>query len=104
VAGRLRGPLRPIARQLVLRLVGERLPAPLRRLGALLFPAGERGFGYWWLVVTLGIALAVGLLVAVLVSPVAGLIALLVVAIWALVRRSRHTPERLEPAPAQAQA
>lgn len=49
----------------------------------------DRGFGFWWLVAMAAIALAVGLLVAVLLSPVIGLLAALVVAIWMLVRRSR---------------
>jgi hypothetical protein len=88
-ARRLRAPLRPIARLLTLRWVAELLPAPLRWLGRLI--AGrERGFGFWWLVVTLGVAVALGLVVALLLTPVAGLIALLLVAIWALVRRRRH--------------
>src|SRR5690349_2366389 len=30
----------------------------------------DRGFGFWWLVVTVAISLTIGLLVAVLVSPV----------------------------------
>lgn len=88
-AARLGAPLRPIARLLTLRWVAERLPAPLRWLGRLI--AGrERGFGFWWLVATVGVAVALGLVVALLLTPVAGLIALLLVAIWALVRRRRH--------------
>jgi hypothetical protein len=88
-ARRLQAPLRPIARLLTLRWVADRLPAPLRWLGRLI--AGrERGFGFWWLVATLGVAVALGLVVALLLTPVAGLIALLLVAIWALVRRRRH--------------
>jgi hypothetical protein len=79
VARRLWAPLRP-ARHLV---------TPLRWLGRLLVPGRERGFGFWWLVATLAIAVVLGMVVAVLLSPVAGLIALLVVAIWALVRWRR---------------
>jgi hypothetical protein len=95
VAKQLRGPLRPIARLLMLRWVAKHLPAPLRWLGRLFGPGTERGFGFWWLVATLGIALALGLVVALLLSPVAGLIALLVVAIWALLRRHRSTSRNL---------
>ena len=51
----------------------------------------NRGFGFWWLVVTVAIALTVGLLVAVLVSPVIGILAALIVGIWMLVRRSRSS-------------
>jgi hypothetical protein len=89
VAKRLRAPLRPIARLLVLQWVTQHLPAPLRWIARLFDPDRERGFGFWWLVVTLGIAVALGMVVALLLTPVAGLIALLVVAIWALVRRRR---------------
>ncbi len=54
----------------------------------------DRGFGFWWLVATIAIALAVGLLVAVLLSPVIGIVAALVVGIWMLVRRSRSARSR----------
>ena len=90
IAKRLQAPLRPIAGLLLLRWLANHLPAPLRRLGHLIAPDTERGFGFWWLVATLGIAVAVGMVVALLLTPVAGLIALLVVAIWALVRRHRR--------------
>ncbi|MDX6655524.1 MAG: hypothetical protein QOH62_317 [Solirubrobacteraceae bacterium] len=104
VVRRLQAPLRPLARLLVLRWVAEQLPAPLRWLGGLFAPGRDRGFGFWWLVTTLGIAAAVGTVVALLVTPVAGLIALLVVAIVALVRR-RSTPGRTRgEAPAAAAA
>jgi Flp pilus assembly protein TadB len=66
----------------------------LRWIGRLFAPRKERGFGFWWLVATLGVALALGIVVALLLTPVAGLIALLVVAIWALVRRRRHKRAR----------
>ncbi len=70
-------------------MLAKRLPGPLRWLSGLLTSAlmGERGFGFWWLVATLGVALLVGALVALLISPVAALIALLVVGIWMLFRR-----------------
>jgi hypothetical protein len=90
VAQRLRAPLRPVARLLMLRWVAKHVPAPLRWLGRLLAPGNERGFGFWWLVATLAVALALGMVVALLLTPVAGLIALLIVAIWALVRRRRR--------------
>jgi apolipoprotein N-acyltransferase len=90
----LAGLVRRIARELVPRWVLEQLPAPARWIGALFLPGRERGFGYWWLVVTLGIAAAIGMVVALLVSPVAGLVALLVVAVWALVRHARGAHAR----------
>jgi hypothetical protein len=47
-----------------------------------------RGFGFWWLVVTLLLAGIVGLLVAALLTPVMGLLAGLGVAVWFLIRKS----------------
>jgi hypothetical protein len=87
---RLGAPLR----RLMPRWVPKHVPAPLKWLGRLFAPGRERGFGFWWLVATLAIAVALGMVVALLLSPVAGLIALLVVAIWALVRRSRSKAAR----------
>jgi Flp pilus assembly protein TadB len=72
------------------RWVAKHVPAPLRGLGRLLAPGRERGFGFWWLVATVAVAVAIGIVVALLLVPVAGIIALLVVAIWALVRRHRR--------------
>jgi Flp pilus assembly protein TadB len=83
VANLLRAPFRPIARVL------RPLVAPLRWLVRPSAAGRPRGFGFWWLVATLGVAVALGMVVALLLTPVAGLIAVLVVAIWALVRRRR---------------
>ena len=54
----------------------------------------DRGFGFWWLVVMAAIALAIGLLVAVLLSPVIGILAALAVGIWMLIRRNRSSHSR----------
>ena len=65
---------------------------PSARLVRSLFMATigkDRGFGFWWLVATAVIALAIGLLVAALLSPVIGILAALVVGIWMLARRNR---------------
>jgi hypothetical protein len=94
VAQQLRAPLRPISRLLVLPPVVRHLVTPLRWLGRLLVSGKKRGFGFWWLLATVAIAVALGLVVALLLSPVAGLIALLVVAIWAVVRRRRQRADR----------
>ena len=71
--------------KLAVRLIESRLAA---------VSGEDRGFGFWWLVVTAAIALAVGLIVAVLLSPVIGIVAALAVGIWMLVRRSRTQPSR----------
>jgi hypothetical protein len=47
-----------------------------------------RGFGFWWLAVTLLLAVVVGLLVAALLTPVTGILAGLAVAVWFLIRKS----------------
>lgn len=54
----------------------------------------DRGFGFWWLVITVAIALAIGLLVAVLLSPVIGILAALIAGIWMLVRGGRSSESR----------
>ena len=54
----------------------------------------DRGFGFWWLMAMVAIAVAIGLLVAVLLSPVIGIVAALVVGIWMLIRRSRSAHSR----------
>jgi len=67
------------------------------RLITTLFLAGsgeDRGFRFWWLVVTVAIALAIGLLVAALLSPVIGLLAVLIVGIWMLIRGGRSAESR----------
>jgi hypothetical protein len=96
VAKRLRAPLRQVAQLLIVRWIAKHAPAPLRWLAPLFAPGREHGFGFWWLVATLGVAVALGLVVAFLLTPVAGLIALLVVAIWTLVRRRRRRRTRHE--------
>jgi apolipoprotein N-acyltransferase len=98
-AKRLRDPMRPIARLLMLRSAAKHLPAPLRWLGGLVDPGRNRGLGFWWVVATIGIAVALGMVVALLLTPLAGLVAFLVAASWSLARRRRHTPHR-SPLPA----
>jgi hypothetical protein len=71
--------------------VGGRIRPSFRLLKSLFMSTigKDRGFGFWWLMAMAAIAAIVGLLVAVLLSPVIGLVAALVVAIWMLVRRNR---------------
>jgi membrane protein implicated in regulation of membrane protease activity len=80
----------------MLRWVAKHLPEPLRWLGRLFAPASEPGFGFWWMVATLAVAVALGMVVALVLTPVTGIIALLVVAVWALVRRHRHKRDQPE--------
>ena len=54
----------------------------------------DRGFTFWWLVVTAAIALIIGLVVAALLSPVIGILAALGVGIWMLIRRNRSSLTR----------
>jgi hypothetical protein len=89
---RRRGPLAALAAMPALRWLARRLPTPLRLLlrafaGVI---GGKRAFGPTWMVVTVGIALGIAALVAVLLLPVAGLIALIVLGISRLVRRVRR--------------
>lgn len=51
----------------------------------------NRGFGFWWLIATLALAVAIGLLVGLLLSPVLGLLAAIGVGIWMLMRRSHDS-------------
>lgn len=92
-AEKLLGWLRRKLSALLRRMVAH-LPAPVRWAVRLI--AGEHGFGFWWLVATVAVAVALGLVVALLLTPVAGLLALLIVAIWALVRRHRHKRDEAE--------
>jgi Flp pilus assembly protein TadB len=96
------GSLKRFAQRLRERLVAgarwlrERAAALLRKLrspfAALLGAStGDRdpSFGARWLRVTLVVALALGVVLAALLSPVVGLLALLGVGVWVLVRRTR---------------
>jgi hypothetical protein len=86
-------PLRSLFATTVLRPLRSLLSSPVR-LAKTIFMATigkDRGFGFWWLVATIAIALAIGLLIAVVLSPVVGLLAAIIVGIWMLVRRSHSS-------------
>jgi hypothetical protein len=98
--GWVRAQIKPSARlirSLLPRAVGwvrAQIRSPVRLIKSLFMATigKDRGFGFWWLVVTVAIALTVGLLVAVLLSPVIGLLAALIVGIWMLIRH-RHSSQ-----------
>jgi len=77
-------------------------PARLVRSLFMATIAKDRGFGFWWLVAMAAIALAIGLLVTVLLSPVLGIVAALIVGIWMLARRSRSSQSRTAARPSFA--
>lgn len=86
-------------RSLLSRAVGwlrDKVSSPVRLIKSLVMATigKDRGFGFWWLVVTVTIALIIGLLVAVLLSPVIGILAALIVGIWMLVKRNRSVQSR----------
>lgn len=74
----------------------DEIKSPVRLIKSLFMATigKDRGFGFWWLVVTVAISLIVGLLVAALLSPVIGILAALIVGIWMLIRRSRSRQSR----------
>lgn len=100
--GRVRARARASARSmrsLLSRAVGwlrDKIRSPVRLIKSLFMATigKDRRFGFWWLVVTAAIALTIGLLVAVLLSPVIGILAALIVGIWMLVRRNRSSQSR----------
>jgi len=95
---RLFMPLRWLRRKLssAVGWVRAQIRSPARLIKSLFMATigKDRGFGFWWLVVTAAIALTVGLLVAVLLSPVIGILAALIVGIWMLVRGRRSSQSR----------
>jgi hypothetical protein len=85
-----------LIRSLLPRAVGwtrAQIKSPARLIKSLFMTTigKDRGFGFWWLVVTVAISLSIGLLVAALLSPVIGILVALIVGIWMLVSRSRST-------------
>jgi hypothetical protein len=96
VRARARDSARSVIRFLVPRAVGwlrGKIKSPVRLVKSVFMATigKDRGFGFWWLMVTAAIALTIGLLVAALLSPVIGILAALAVGIWMLIRRSRSS-------------
>jgi hypothetical protein len=84
----------PQARGITTALLARRLPGPLRVLVQGLGDPDERGFLFWWLVVTLALTLAIGLVLSVALAPVTGILALAGVGVWALIQQGRQPDAR----------
>jgi hypothetical protein len=99
VRARARDSARSVIRSLLPRAVGwlrGKIRSPVRLIHSVFMATigKDRGFGFWWLVVTVAISLIIGLLVAALLSPVIGILAALAVGIWMLIRRNRSSQSR----------
>ena len=96
VRARVRDSARSVIRFLLPRAVDwlrGKIRSPVRLIKSVFMATigKDRGFAFWWLVVTAAIAVTIGLLVAALLSPVIGILAALAVGIWMLIRRSRSS-------------
>ena len=96
VRARVRDAARSVIRSLLPRAAGwlrGKFGSPVRLIKSVFMATigKDRGFAFWWLVVTAAIAVTIGLLVAALLSPVIGILAALAVGIWMLIRRSRSS-------------
>lgn len=80
----------PQARRILTAVLARRLPAPLRVLVEGLGDPDQRGFLFWWLVVTLLVTLAISLLLSIVLAPVTGIVALGGVGVWMLIRKDRQ--------------
>lgn len=85
----------PQARRILTTLLARRLPGPLRVLVEGLGDPDQRGFLFWWLVVTLIVTLAIALLLSIVLAPVTGIVALGGVGVWMLIRKGRQPAARL---------
>ena len=99
VRARARDSARSVIRFLLPRAVDwlrGKISSPVRLIKSVFMTTigKDRGFTFWWLVVTAAIAVTIGLLVAALLSPVIGILAALAVGIWMLIRRSRSSRSR----------
>jgi small-conductance mechanosensitive channel len=83
----------PRARKILTALLARRLPAPLRALIEGLGDSERRGFVFWWLVATLILTVTIALLLSIVLAPVTGIVALVGVGGWMLIKKG------LRPAP-----
>jgi hypothetical protein len=80
----------PQARAILTALLARRLPGPLRVLVEGIGDPDQRGFLFWWLVITLVLALAIGLLLSIALAPITGIVALVGVGVWTLIEQGRQ--------------
>jgi hypothetical protein len=80
----------PQARRILTALLARRLPGPLRLLVEGLADPARRGFLFWWLVATLIITVAIALLLSIVLAPVTGIVALIWVGGWMLMKKGRQ--------------
>lgn len=96
----LRARIRDVARSIrdslarELRRLSDTIGSPGPLIKALLdMIPKDREFGFYWLVAAIAISVALGLLVALVLSPVVAALAALIAAIWMLSRRrARSAP------------
>ena len=80
----------PQARKIMTALLARRLPGPLRVLVQGLDDPDQRGFLFWWLVVTLVVTLVVAVLLSIALVPIVGILALAGVGVWMLIQQGRQ--------------
>ena len=78
------------ASRILTALLARRLPGPLRVLVEGLGDPDQRGFLFWWLVVTLIVTVAIALLLGLVLVPVTAIVALVGVGVWMLIRKDRQ--------------
>jgi small-conductance mechanosensitive channel len=80
----------PQASKILTALLARRLPRPLRVLVEGLGDPEQRGFLFWWLIVTVIVTLAIALLLSIALAPVTGIVALVGVGVWMLIHKDRQ--------------
>ena len=76
-----------LRKRVLAALAAQQVPGPARALVRGLLDPEQRDFWFWWMAVTFGVALLVGLLIAVALAPVSALVALAALGIWAVARK-----------------
>lgn len=80
----------PQAGRILTALLARRLPGPLRVLVEGLGDPDQRGFLFWWMVVTLVLTLAIASVLSIALAPVVGTVALVGVGVWMLIQEDRQ--------------